>query len=42
MGIRVRITPIVTSLLGELNEPILSSTLIMPGETDQWGILSMS
>jgi len=37
IGIRVPDHPVVTSLLGELNEPILSSTLIMPGETDPVG-----
>ncbi len=32
IGIRIPKHAVVTSLLGELNEPILSSTLIMPGE----------
>ena len=32
IGIRIPDHPVVASLLGELNEPILSSTLIMPGE----------
>lgn len=34
IGIRIPDHPVVASLLGELNEPILSSTLIMPGEQD--------
>ena len=32
IGIRIPDHPVVVSLLSELNEPILSSTLIMPGE----------
>ncbi|MGY8817688.1 MAG: L-threonylcarbamoyladenylate synthase, partial [Pseudomonadales bacterium] len=32
IGVRVPQHPVVASLLGELDEPILSSTLIMPGE----------
>jgi len=32
IGIRVPDTPIVRDLLGELNEPMMSSTLILPGD----------
>lgn len=32
IGIRVPDSPLVQSLLGELGEPIMSSTLILPGE----------
>jgi tRNA threonylcarbamoyl adenosine modification protein (Sua5/YciO/YrdC/YwlC family) len=34
VGIRVPDHPVVSALLGELNEPLLSSTLILPGETE--------
>jgi tRNA threonylcarbamoyl adenosine modification protein (Sua5/YciO/YrdC/YwlC family) len=34
IGIRVPDHPVVSSLLGELNEPLLSSTLILPGENE--------
>jgi len=34
IGIRVPDHPLVSSLLAELNEPILSSSLILPGEVD--------
>jgi len=34
IGIRVPDHPVVAALLAELNEPILSSSLIMPGETE--------
>lgn len=34
IGIRVPAHPVVTSLLEELNEPLLSSTLILPEETE--------
>lgn len=34
IGIRVPDHPVVAALLGELDEPILSSTLILPGETE--------
>jgi len=34
VGIRVPYHPVVSALLGELNEPLLSSTLILPGETE--------
>jgi tRNA threonylcarbamoyl adenosine modification protein (Sua5/YciO/YrdC/YwlC family) len=34
IGIRVPAHPVVSALLAELNEPILSSSLIMPGETE--------
>jgi tRNA threonylcarbamoyl adenosine modification protein (Sua5/YciO/YrdC/YwlC family) len=33
IGLRVPDHPVVSALLGELGEPILSSTLILPGET---------
>lgn len=34
IGIRVPGHPVVAALLGELNQPIVSSSLIMPGETE--------
>lgn len=34
IGIRVPDHPVVTALLAELNEPIVSSSLIMPGESE--------
>ena len=34
IGIRVPDHPVVAALLAELNEPILSSSLIMPGESE--------
>ena len=34
IGIRVPDHPVVAELLKELNEPLLSSTLILPGETE--------
>lgn len=34
IGIRIPANPVVAALLEELDEPILSTTLIMPGETD--------
>lgn len=34
IGIRVPNHPVVTALLNEMNEPILSSTLILPGEEE--------
>lgn len=34
IGIRVPDHPVVSALLEELNEPLLSSTLIMPGESE--------
>ena len=34
VGVRVPDNAIVQALLGELGEPIMSSTLILPGETD--------
>ena len=34
IGIRVPDHPVVSSLLAELNAPLLSSTLILPGETE--------
>lgn len=34
IGIRVPDHPVVSALLGELNEPMLSSTLILPGENE--------
>ena len=34
IGIRVPDHPVVSALLGELNEPLLSSTLILPGENE--------
>ncbi|WP_111496552.1 L-threonylcarbamoyladenylate synthase [Marinobacter bohaiensis] len=34
IGLRVPDNPIVQALLAELGEPIMSSTLILPGETD--------
>ncbi|HDZ38572.1 MAG TPA: threonylcarbamoyl-AMP synthase [Marinobacter sp.] len=34
IGVRVPDNAIVQALLGELGEPIMSSTLILPGETD--------
>lgn len=34
VGIRVPDHPVVSALLGELNEPLLSSTLILPGESE--------
>lgn len=34
IGVRVPDNPIVQELLGELGEPIMSSTLILPGETE--------
>ena len=34
IGLRVPDHPVVLALLAELNEPILSSTLILPGETE--------
>jgi len=34
VGIRVPDHPVVSALLEELNEPLLSSTLILPGETE--------
>ena len=33
IGLRVPDYPIVTAMLGQLDEPLMSSTLIMPGET---------
>lgn len=33
VGVRVPHHPVVTALLGELRQPILSTTLILPGET---------
>jgi len=33
IGLRVPDFPIVTALLAELNEPLMSSTLIMPGDS---------
>lgn len=37
IGIRVPDHPVVSALLAELDEPILSSTLILPGETEPPG-----
>ena len=34
VGVRIPEHPVVRSLLAELGEPLLSSTLILPGETD--------
>ncbi len=34
IGIRVPDHPVVSALLAELNEPLLSSSLILPGETE--------
>jgi tRNA threonylcarbamoyl adenosine modification protein (Sua5/YciO/YrdC/YwlC family) len=34
IGVRVPAHPVVDALLAELNEPLLSSSLIMPGETE--------
>jgi len=34
IGIRVPDHPVVSALLGELDEPLLSSTLILPGESE--------
>ena len=34
IGIRVPAHPVVAAILGELDEPLLSSSLIMPGETE--------
>jgi tRNA threonylcarbamoyl adenosine modification protein (Sua5/YciO/YrdC/YwlC family) len=34
IGVRVPAHPVVDALLAELNEPIVSSSLIMPGETE--------
>jgi tRNA threonylcarbamoyl adenosine modification protein (Sua5/YciO/YrdC/YwlC family) len=34
VGLRVPASPIVQALLEALGEPVLSSTLIMPGETE--------
>jgi tRNA threonylcarbamoyl adenosine modification protein (Sua5/YciO/YrdC/YwlC family) len=34
IGVRVPDHPVVTALLAELGEPILSSTLILPGQTE--------
>jgi len=34
IGVRVPAHPVVDALLAELDEPILSSTLILPGETE--------
>jgi tRNA threonylcarbamoyl adenosine modification protein (Sua5/YciO/YrdC/YwlC family) len=34
VGVRIPDHPVVTALLAELGEPLLSSTLILPGETE--------
>ena len=42
MGVRIPEHPVVRALLAELGEPLLSSTLILPGEsapmTDGWAV----
>lgn len=42
VGVRIPDHPVVRALLAELGEPILSSTLILPGETEPmtegWGV----
>ena len=42
VGVRIPEHPVVAALLGELGEPLLSSTLLMPGEnepmTDGWQV----
>ncbi len=41
IGIRVPDHPVVSALLAELNEPLLSSSLILPGETEPMADIDM-